>query len=356
MKKILALTILAALTAAHPAAAQEKGGGKEKPKGPPPTLVAVAPVTTGVTEPMTEFVGTIYYARVSDVASEVEGRVEEVFFEEGLRVEAGRELVRLNSEMLDVSTEGTRGSYDQLMVDLEEAEKGLKRIEPLYREGTVSEVAYDEYFFKKKRLQKNAVVLKSALDRQLLEKEKMTILSPFAGLVMRKSVEEGEWVSEGGTVAVIADDGEVDVVVDVPGSLLQHLKEGRQVDISSGGRKLKARFVSFVPKGDIATRTFSVKLRVENADGLVEGMEARALVPSDRKKKGLIVPRDAVIDKDGRTVVFLAADGAAKMVPVTVTGHDGLDTGVTGPGLEAGLTVVVKGNERLRDGQPIRVR
>lgn len=321
---------------------------------PPPTLVAVAPVARGTTEPMTEFVGTVYYPRVSNVASEVEGRVDEVFFEEGERVEEGRELVRLNTELLDLAVEGTRGSYDQVQVDIEEADKSLKRIEPLYREGTVSEVVFDEAFFKKRRLEVRSAVLKAELDGQLLEKRKKTILSPFTGIVMKKVAEKGEWVSEGGTVAVIADDGEVDVIVDLPSALLGYLDPDRKVKIRSGGKTLTGRFVSFVPKGDIATRTFAVKFRLDNSHGLIEGMEARALIATDRRTTGLIVPRDAVIDKYGRMVVFLMEEGKAKMVPVTVTGQDGLTTGVSGPGLEAGQTVVVKGNERLRDGQPVR--
>jgi multidrug efflux pump subunit AcrA (membrane-fusion protein) len=83
-------------------------------------------------------------------------------------------------------------------------------------------------------------------------------------------------------------------------------------------------------------------------------MEARTLVPTGRKEKGILVPRDAVIDKFGRKVLFLVQEGTAKMVPVSVTGHQGMKTAVTGPGLEEGLTVVTKGNERLRDGQPVR--
>jgi RND family efflux transporter MFP subunit len=303
---------------------------------------------------MAEFGGTVYYTRVSEVTAEIEARVDNVSFEEGDRVEEGHRLVQLNADLLDFAIAGSKESHQQTLVDLEEADKNLKRIEPLFREGSVAEVVFDEHYFKKKRLERKAAVLMAALERQLLQKEKMSIPAPFGGIVMGKHVEEGEWVSEGGTVAVIADDTEVDVVVDVPEDHLRYLHKGREVDLLCGGRKLKGQFISFVPKGDIATRTFSVKLRLRNDAGLVEGMEARAMVPTDRKSTGLVVPRDAVIEKFGRTVVFAVRDGAARMVPVSVTGHTGLNTGVTGPGLEEGENVVVKGNERLRDGQPVR--
>ncbi len=53
----------------------------------------------------------------------------------------------------------------------------------------------------------------------------------------------------GGTVAVIADDSEVDVIVDVPAGMLQYLQSGREIEITAGNLKLIGKFVSFVPKG-----------------------------------------------------------------------------------------------------------
>ena len=78
-------------------------------------------------------------------------------------------------------------------------------------------------------------------------------------------------------------------------------------------------------------------------------------MPSADKREGLKVPRDAVIDKFGQNVIWLAKDSAAKMVPVQVIGYDEMSVAVAGPGLEDGDIVVVKGNERLREGQPVRL-
>ena len=110
-----------------------------------------------------------------------------------------------------------------------------------------------------------------------------------------------------------------------------------------------------MPKGDVATRTFDVKIRMQNSAGLIEGMEARAMIPSAEKMKGLKVPRDAVIDKFGQNVIWLAKDATARMVPVQVIGYDGMYVGVAGKDLAEGDMVVVKGNERLREGQPVKI-
>jgi RND family efflux transporter MFP subunit len=332
-----------------------KTKGDAKPQGRPPSLVEVTQVIQGEAEPMVEFVGTVYYARKSDVAAEVDGVVKEVFFEEGYRVKSGEPLVSLGSDILETAISATRADHELVLVEIEQAKKELNRREPLYKEGSVSESAYDEYFFKSKKLENRSLSLKASLDRLLLEKKKKKIRAPFDGIVVQKNAEKGEWVDEGGMVAVIADDSQVDIIVDVPSAMLQHLKPGREIEITAGELKQPGTFISFVPKGDVATRTFSVKIRLSNPNGLVEGMEARALLPTASRRQSLLVPRDALVTKMGKNAVFVVEEGKAKMVPVAVQGYSGLSVGIAGP-VEAGQQVVVKGNERLFGGEQLNIR
>ena len=332
--------ILAVLFSGTCLAAEEDKDEEKKPARPP-SLVEVAEVKKGDAEPMFEYVGSVNYARKSRVASEVEGVVEDVKIEEGDHVKNNSPLVSLSADILDTIIIGTRADHEQVLVELEQAEKQLRRREPLLKEGSVSESAYDEYFFKSKRLKNRALTLQALLDRYLLEKEKKNIKAPFNGIVMEKSVEKGEWVKTGGTVAVIADDSEVDVIVDVPAEMLQYLKAGREIEITVGDLKLIGKFVSFVPKGDVATRTFSVKIRLKNQEDLVEGMEARALLPTASRQESLLVPRDALVVKFGKNAVFVVEEGKAKMVPVAVQGYSDLLVGVVGPGLETATPSMV---------------
>lgn len=356
MRNTLLVAIIAAMALAGPALAVDVGDKKKDAakKSRPPAVVNVAEARAGEVQPMVEFVGTVFYSQVSKVASEVSGRVEEVVFEEGRRAREGDVLVRLNSEMLETSISGTQAKLDGVLIEIERARKDLKRIENLYRDESVAESVYDEYSFKVKGLRKQADSLKAELDRQRLELDRKAIKAPFGGVVIEKSVEKGEWVSPGGKVMVLARDTEVDVVVDVPEGVLRHIKKGLKVAVSSGGAELTGRLNTIVPRGDIATRTFRIKIRLRNRSGLMEGMEARVKLPSGARIKGLLMPRDAVISKFGRMVVFLFVDGKAKMVPVKVMGYHGGEVGVAGPGLEPGVKVVVKGNERISDGQSLK--
>jgi RND family efflux transporter MFP subunit len=154
-------------------------------------------------------------------------------------------------------------------------------------------------------------------------------------------------------VATVARDDTVDVVVDVPEHMIKYVKQGMGLNVKAGGGIVKGKVFAVVPRGDVATRTFPLKIRINNTETLIEGMEARVELPIAERKQSLFVPRDAVITMFGRTVVFAVVESKAKMISVKVTGYEEKMAGVNARGLEEGMKVVVKGNERLRDGQPV---
>jgi len=326
-----------------------------KPGGPPPAQVVVLPVSSGTVSPEAEFVGTVYFREVSDVAGEVNGKVNDVRFEEGKRVKGGEVLVSLETDLLKKEIEAGRAAYEQVLADHENAVIDLRRREDLYRKELIAEQTYDEARFRVKGLEKRAASLKAELERLEIQLGKKDIKAPYSGVVIAKYVDRGEWLEAGGTVATIARDDLVDVIVNVPQEVIKSVTPGMDVAIISGRGRMKGTIFSVIPRGDIQTRTFPVKIRAKNSLSLVEGMEAMLVLPTGGKKKSLIVPRDAVLRKSGNTIVYAVKDSTAKMISVNVLGYSGMTVGVEADGLQAGMKVVVKGNERLMDGQTVRV-
>ncbi|MEE9523534.1 MAG: efflux RND transporter periplasmic adaptor subunit [Thermodesulfovibrionales bacterium] len=330
--------------------AQEKKDG-----GMPPAKVVVGEVKTGTIAPENLFIGTVYYAEVSDIAAEVNGKVEKVEFEEGQRIKKAKVLVQLSSDILLKTLESTQASYDQVLADLENARREFNRIENLYKQESIAEQVYDEKRFRVMALERKGDSLKADVERLEIELEKKFIRSPYTGVVLKRNVDAGEWVSPGGVVATVARDDEIDVVVNVPQETVGYIKTGLSVEFSVGPQQFKGKVFAVVPRGDIATRTFPVKIRIKNKGYLKEGMEAKVKLPSGEKIKALIVPRDAVINVFGNDVVFAVVDNKAKMITVKVVGFKGLDAGVEAQGLQVGVQVVTKGHERLRNDQPVSI-
>lgn len=332
------------------AEAQDKKGG-----GMPPAKVVIEEIKTGMIAPENLYVGTVYFAEVSDIAAEVNGKVEKVGFEEGFRVRKNGELVRLSSDILEKTLESTKASYEQVLSDLEKARLDLRRIENLYKAESIAEQVYDENRFKVKGLEKRADSLNADVARLELELEKKVIRSPFNGVVIKRNVDVGEWLSPGGVVATVARDDVVEVMVSVPQGIVNFINPGAKVKVIVGTDTFEGTVFSVVPSGDVATRTFPVKVRLRNNGSLKGGMEAKVKLPTGRKEEVFIVSRDAVLTQFGNTVIYAVIDNKAAMLPVKVMGYEGLNAGITSERISKGMKIVVKGNERLREGQPLMI-
>jgi len=332
------------------AADQRKAVKKQKI---PPLLVTTDKIVEGNIQPTDEFVGTTSFSRVSQVATDIEGLVRKVNFEVGEKVKRGDQLVLLDSELVDNDIVGTRAAFEQNVIDLENAKRDLKRMDALYKEQTVSEIDHDEYLTRKKRLEKLSIVLESKLNNLRIVKRKKSILAPFSGIILEKKIEVGEWLAKGGKIAVVADDKRMDVLVNISAHMLGHLERGSLAPIKIGSRQLTGTFFTFIPRGDITTRTFTAKFSLQNSDGILEGLEALILLPREAAMNGFIVPRDAVVDKYGKTMVFIVDGNKAKKISVQVGGYYNLQAVITGSGLKKGQQIIVKGSKRVTDDQQI---
>jgi RND family efflux transporter MFP subunit len=327
--------------------------GQDKDRGPPPANVSVAEVKTGLMAPEAEFIGTVFFQEVSDVASELSGLAQIVRFEEGQRVKKGQVLVELGSEILRKNLQATLLTHEQVLIELEIARIELTRKDKLFKKKSIAEQTYDQDRFRVLGLEKRAASLKAQVERIEIELRKKIIRAPYAAIVIKRLVDRGEWISEGEEVAILAKDDVVDIVVEVPERYVQHIKKGMQIRAQINGNDIRGTVFAIVPRGDIATRTFPVKIRTPNNHSLIEGMSANVILPTGKPKQALIVPRDAVIRMLGQDVIFTAIASKAGMMPVRIIGYDGLHVGIEAGGLEEGMLVVVDGNERLRDGQMV---
>lgn len=229
--------------------------------------------------------------------------------------------------------------------------------------------------------------------------EKYTIWAPFAGLVVKKHVEVGMWLKSGDSVAEIIDLDPAEVRVFVPEVHVGKLRRGGEVPVrvdAHPGETFFGAIERIVPQADTRTRTFPVRIRVENPDGpdgtprLKAGMLARAMLAVGEPRPTLMVPKDALVMGGPEPVVFVIAQGAGpngpraantgsgepaspaagsersdsaervgapltvRRVAVRIIGASGELFAVEGP-LKEGDRVVVEGNERLRPGQPVRI-
>ena len=327
---------------------------KQKKQAPPANVI-VSTVTTGTIAPEKEFIGSVYYIEVSDLSVEVSGLVEIITFEEGQRTKKGDLLVKLDSNLMNKKLQARVALYEQTLSDIERAENDLERMDTLYKKKVVAKKVYDDQWYQLKGLEKKSDALKAEVEHLEIELKKTLIKAPFNGVIIKKHAARGEWLSPGKTVATIARDDAVDLIVEVPEKVIKFLRPGMEVHATAAGKQKRGTITAIIPKGEITTRTFPIKVRIKQSSSLMEGMEAKVRLPVGEKINTLLIPRDAVLNKFGRTVVVAVVESKAMIIPTKIVGYRGMKAGINAKKISEGMKVVVKGNERLRNGQPVTI-
>ncbi len=324
--------------------------------GPPPAAVEVGAVTEGRISPSAEFRATVFYKEVANVATEVEGKIIEVAFEEGDHITAGEPLIRLDAELLQADLANARANYQRARTLQKQEQVRLERAETLLDDDITTEQEFDDIRFTVERYGHEADAAQAMVRRLESEIAKKTVRAPFDGVVLERRAEVGDWMASGDVLAVYARGDVFDIIANVPESRLPHIAAGQLVPVHALDREFEGAVQTKIPRGDIETRTFPVKIRVQDQPWLLEGMSATVRLPIGQAMQATLVPRDAIVMKPGTNQVFLASDDTAREVEVEVLGYEDGRAGVRGDGIEAGMQVVVKGQERLRDGQPLQVQ
>jgi RND family efflux transporter MFP subunit len=325
-----------------------------KPAGAP---VEIVPVAKETVEKQVTLIGTVFPLRKSDLASEVEGLVERVFVEEGSFVKKGDRIAELGSSVYELQLEEAEAARKETEQRYLQAKSDLERSEDLVKKGFVPEKQLLDDRFRTDALLKRLQQHEAEIDRLKDVLGKTNIVAPFSGEVVKKHTEVGQWVNKGGVVVTLIDLSRVHVTVSVPERYVFHLKVGQPAFVTAdalAGKTYEGTIDAIISEGDVEARTFPVKFEVLNKGfKLKSGMLARVTFSTGSPRKGLLVPKDALVSQGQAVVVFVVADGMARQIPVRVEGYHGDRAEVRGK-VQPGDPVVVRGNERLRDGQPVQ--
>jgi len=351
--------------------------------GPAPVEVVVA-VETMAAEPV-QLVGEVAPVRQAVVASEVEGRVAEILVDEGDAVGAGDLLARLDTTTVELDLDASRASRAEAQARLVRFESEVRRISDLRERGAISEREYEQAVADRDAQTQTVARVESEAARLEELIARAAIAAPFAGQVSMVHAEIGEWNARGGPVVTLVDLSEVEVTVNAPERYVAQVEQARidgvQVPVEFAavpGRRV-GRVKAIIPQANPQARTFPVVVGVPNPEGLIRGgMSARVLVQVGDPIPTVLVPKDALVLRSGRTFVFrivpmqgpsgvgMPGGGApaGEAPAVAPSGVEELEVEIgNGYGawqvvigdIKGGDQVVVRGNEGLRPGMPVMV-
>jgi RND family efflux transporter MFP subunit len=305
--------------------------------------------------------GTVEARTLSIVASEIAGKVSDLPVREGQSVEADAVLARLSTTALEHDLAALEAELKEALARSKLAETNLARARELFEALVISRQQLDnavtEYDATGGRVEK----LEADIARLRHDISQATIRAPFAGRIVQKRTEVGQWVSEGGPVVEILALDPLDVTVPVPERFYQNLRVGSPAQVrfeAVPNLEINGRVSAIVPQAHPESRTYPVKVEIRNLRGRVAvGMLAQVTFTAGELYGATLVPKDAVISRGAEKFVFrVQGQGSTvEQIPVQV-GQGVRDWIEVQGGIRPGDRVVIRGNERLFPGQPVQAQ
>lgn len=327
-------------------------------KGPPAALVKVAEVTQVQIAPQVQLIGTAQPKLTSVVASDIEGLVEKFDVSEGNFVKKGSVLAHLEDSLLKIELKGAKANKADTEAQLRRARTDLERSSKLLATETIADKQYTDDLAEVQSLEAQVDRLEAEIQHKQDSIAKKVILAPFSGFVVKEHTEVGQWVEKGGPIVTLADLSIMEILVEVPERYVPKLVLGGSTQVTVDAldpERFTGKIAAIIPVGDSASRTFPVKVSVENSDNHIKGgMLCRVSLAIGKPNSVLAVPKDAVVNMGQGHLVYVVQEGVAKPLPVQLGNASDSMIEIKGA-IKSGMQVVTRGNERLRPGQPVQI-
>ena len=299
------------------------------------------------------------YARATP-GTRLMGRVAEVAFAEGDRVDKGQVLVRIESQDLRARRRQAESALQEARAVLANAEKNVVRMRNLFDEKAVPQQVLDETETGYSRARAGVAAAEEGISEVEANLRYSAVESPLDGIVVQKFVQPGDMAAPGVPLFTVEQLDLIEVTVEVSERDLAYVEVGQEVTVEIAALKAasptrqQGRVEAVIPAANPGSRTFRVKVAVPNPDGAMgSGMFARVLLPRG-ERPALLVPRAALVRQGQLEGVYVVAAGRAHLRWVRVGKSLGERVEVLA-GLEAGEWIVVGAVEGLRDGRRVEV-
>ena len=333
--------------------------------------VAVMEVNEGPLVRQVVSYGYVSATRTAEITAQVSARINRLLIQEGDWVEQGDTVVELEDDLLRIAQRQAQEELDKALTkyaniafftsDLGNRDQVLNRL------GVDSTNANDVEAFRlifsksRKELAANQTGLDEArlkLKRAKIELEHAIIGAPFAGYVSEVVVDRSDFVNKGDVVARVVSLDRLRLEMDVLETEIRHIRLGARAEIELAALPMQAvsgRVVSVNPTIDAERRTCRVLIEIDNPDRAVRpGMFADVRVEVARYEDRLLVPREALLARADRKVVFVYEGGRAKWRYVE-TGEETDEMVEVREGLAARDTLITAGHFNLAHNAQVSI-
>ena len=290
------------------------------------------------------YVGNLLPNQRVIMRSEIDGVIENIYFDEG------QEIVK-NKKLVDISTKELSLKLKIALADSKLAESNLNRDEKLAKKNLIPNAQLHQTRTFAERAFLNKELAKISLNKSLIN-------SPLKGTVKTRFVKVGEFVRKGDRLAEILEVDRILVRINIPEQEILQIIIGQKVDITLyilGKKIFEGQVKKIGLEADASNRTFPVQVEVDNRErGLRPGMLARVTFTQRVDQDQVVIPRHTIMERDSGRIVYVVDNGKAIQREVTI-GISQREKVQILMGLSKGEQLVVEGHTKLTDGEEINI-
>jgi membrane fusion protein (multidrug efflux system) len=286
-------------------------------------------------------VGTILPNEEVEIRSEISGKIEKIYFDEGSRVHKGDILIKINDEELQAQL--LRAKSRETL-----AEQQRARAQEMLNQDLVSQEEYD-------RAATDLAVAKA--EAQLISAQigKATIRAPFGGAIGLRYVSDGAYITPAARIATLQDDHQVKIDFSIPEKYAGVVEEGDKIAFTAPGSKEPHTGIVYAreSKIDAATRTLRIRALSPNEDGVFTAGAFANVEVVLAEREALVAPSFALVPELKGQKVFLYKGGKAVPQSVEIGVRTEEKVEISG-GVQEGDTLITSGMLQLRPGMTVR--
>lgn len=319
----------------------------------PEASVELASVTERGVSAMVRLPGTVISRRDSQISAELSGRLNWVA-EVGDEVEKGEPIAIIDDHLLQLQLRDNLAEIARVEADINYNQRQSGRLERLAAQNNMAQSELDRVNSRQQMLIQDRTKAEVTRDRTLYDIQRTRVSAPFSGIIVGRQMNLGEYTSPGATLVRLVDTQALEISVNAPLRAARFNKPGSEVQVEANERQLLTAIRSVVPVGDARSRLMELRIQLEPGNWSIGEAVTVDLVDGDRQLS-LSVPRDALVLRGDQVFVYtVSADNIAKKIPVIAGSGWGTTIAIDGD-LAEGDPVIVRGAERLNDGQTVKV-
>lgn len=302
--------------------------------------------------------GEVHARYEPELAFRIAGKVTRRMVEAGDRVSKGQPLAELDPADVRLQLEASRARVSATQADQQLAKTERDRYKTLLDRQMISSSQYDtadnNYRSANARLKQARADFEVANNQATYS----VLRAPQAGVIAQRAVEVGQVVAAGQTVFLLAADGEREVLISLPETVINQITTGQPVDVqlwSRPDKRLAGIVRELSPAADPQSRTFAARISLTDRDADVEiGQSARVFIQNQHDVP-LSVPLSAVTAEKAQSFVWVVDKQTLKVnrKPVQVGSFRRNQASIL-DGLDSNDWVVAAGVHMLLEGQSVQ--